>query len=49
MKPDFDEWINKAEGDWRTAGRELSADADPTHDAVVFHAQQCVEKYLKAV
>lgn len=41
------EWVEKAEGDFRTAQRELEADP-PNDDAVAFHAQQCAEKYLKA-
>lgn len=41
------EWVDKAEGDFLTAERELNADP-PNYDAVAFHAQQCAEKYLKA-
>ncbi len=41
-------WVKKAEGDVRTALRELAAAQDPNWDAVCFHAQQAVEKYLKA-
>jgi len=48
MKPLTQEWIEKAEGDFRTAGRELRAEQLPNYDAVCFHAQQCAEKYLKA-
>jgi HEPN domain-containing protein len=43
------EWVLKAEGDYLTAGRELRARKSPNYDAVCFHAQQCAEKYLKAV
>lgn len=43
------EWIEKADGDFRTAGREAAAAEGPNHDAVCFHAQQCVEKLMKAV
>jgi HEPN domain-containing protein len=43
------EWIAKAEGDFRTASRELAAADRPNYDAVCFHAQQCAEKYLKAL
>lgn len=45
------EWVSKAEGDYTytTAGRELRARKNPNYDAVCFHAQQCAEKYLKAV
>ena len=48
MNPISQEWINKAEGDFATAERELQAQENPNHDAVCFHAQQCAEKYLKA-
>ena len=48
MKPETDEWIAKAEGDFRTAHRERSALEWPNFDAACFHAQQCAEKYLKA-
>ncbi len=47
MKQRTKEWIDKAEGDWKIAQRELEA-ADPVWDGVCFHAQQCAEKYLKA-
>ena len=42
------EWIAKAEGDYNTARRELHVGEAPNYDAVCFHAQQCVEKYLKS-
>ena len=42
------EWVAKAEGDYATAERELRARRRPNYDAVCFHAQQTVEKYLKA-
>jgi HEPN domain-containing protein len=48
MKPITQEWINKAEGDFATAQRELQVQQLPNYDAVCFHAQQCIEKYLKA-
>lgn len=48
MKPETAEWIEKAEGDFRTAGREKNTDEYPNYDAACFHAQQCAEKYLKA-
>lgn len=41
------EWIGKAEGDYLTATREVRADP-PNYDAVCFHAQQCIEKLMKA-
>ncbi len=42
------EWVEKAEGDSRTAEREGAVSEGPNYDAVCFHAQQCAEKYLKA-
>ncbi|MCL5104226.1 MAG: HEPN domain-containing protein [Armatimonadetes bacterium] len=48
MSAVVDEWVEKAEGDFRTANREFSAAADPNYDAVCFHAQQCIEKLMKA-
>ena len=47
MKQRTTEWINKAEGDWRMAQREIQV-ADPVWDGICFHAQQCAEKYIKA-
>ena len=43
------EWVDKAEGDFVTAGRELAVTDRPNYDAVCFHAQQCVEKLIKAI
>jgi HEPN domain-containing protein len=40
-------WIARAESDLKIAGDEIKTE-DPATDAVCFHAQQCVEKYLKA-
>lgn len=48
MKTLTAEWVTKAEEDYLVAGREWQAQP-PAFDAVCFHAQQCVEKYLKAV
>ncbi len=42
------EWLEKAEGDFHTCVREVRARRHPNHDSACFHAQQCVEKYLKA-
>lgn len=44
-----EEWINKAEGARQTAIREVKVIDSPNWDAVCFHAQQAVEKYLKAL
>jgi len=48
MKPLTIEWVDKAEGDFATAGREVRARKSPNYDAVCFHSQQVAEKYLKA-
>jgi HEPN domain-containing protein len=49
MKPLTGEWVEKAEGDFATASREIRVRKAPNFDAVCFHAQQCAEKYLKAL
>lgn len=49
MNPITREWIEKAEADLATARREVRARRSPNPDAACFHAQQCAEKYLKAV
>ena len=41
-------WIEKAENDLKAAIYTLGMDEDCPADVVCFHAQQCVEKYLKA-
>jgi HEPN domain-containing protein len=43
------EWLDKAEEDCAVAIREARARKSPAFNAVCFHAQQCIEKYLKAV
>jgi len=43
------EWIQKAEGDFNSALREYRAIKSPNYDASGSHAQQCIEKYLKAI
>ena len=48
MKPLTREWIDKAEGDWDSAGLLSRARKRPNYDSACFHAQQCCEKYLKA-
>jgi HEPN domain-containing protein len=48
MKPITQEWVDKAEGDFATAQREINVEDKPNYDAVCFHSQQCIEKYLKA-
>lgn len=43
------EWLAKADNDLTTAAHTLKLGASCPTDTVCFHAQQCVEKYLKAV
>jgi HEPN domain-containing protein len=43
------EWIQKAEGDYHSALREYRARKYPNYDSAGFHAQQSIEKYLKAI
>ena len=42
------EWVQKAEGDFNVAQRELRVRRFPNYDACCFHAQQCIEKLMKA-
>jgi len=49
MNSPFNEWIEKAEEDCRVALTLRRLRRYPTHNAVCFHAEQCVEKYLKAI
>src|SRR5437660_6045955 len=48
MSPLTQEWVDKAEEDFFVARREYRARKNPSFNAACFHAQQCVEKYLKA-
>ena len=43
------EWVAKAEADFATAQRELKVTNSPNYDGVCFHAQQAVEKLMKAL
>jgi HEPN domain-containing protein len=43
------EWVAKAEGDLRAAVHLLTLGTDCPTEIVCYHAQQCVEKYLKAL
>jgi len=42
-------WMEKAENDLRNATHTLTLQEDCPFDTVCFHAQQCVEKRLKAI
>ena len=39
-------WFKKAESDFKTIENNLRSD-DPPTDAICFHAQQAIEKYMK--
>ena len=43
------QWIEKAEHDLRNAEHTLTLKDDCPFDTICFHAQQCAEKYLKAL
>jgi HEPN domain-containing protein len=43
------EWLARAENDLKTAAHTLTLGADCPTETVCFHAQQCVEKYIKAL
>lgn len=47
MNPLTLEWIEKAEGDYTTV-QLLQPSPISSKDVICFHAQQCIEKYLKA-
>ncbi len=47
MNPLTVEWIEKAEEDYNSA-KWLQESPTPVHNSICFHAQQCIEKYLKA-
>lgn len=49
MKGIVKEWIEKANADANTARREIQVVKKPNWDAVCFHVQQAIEKYLKAL
>lgn len=43
------EWLHKAEGDFIATKMLLEPNDEKLYDTVCFHAQQCIEKLLKAV
>lgn len=45
---DRQDWVKKAESDWEMAKRALRGKR-LLPDAACYHAQQCAEKYLKAI
>lgn len=43
------EWVAKAENDLKNAANTIKMGEECPTDTVCFHAQQCVEKYLKTL
>jgi HEPN domain-containing protein len=48
MREITEEWIFKAENDYRSAEALLYVVEPPIVDTACFHCQQCAEKYVKA-
>lgn len=48
MREITEEWVLKAEDDYRSAEALLYAVEIPIVDTACFHCQQCAEKYIKA-
>jgi HEPN domain-containing protein len=48
MKEITKEWIEKAENDYQVVRHEMER-SDTIYDAVCYHSQQCIEKYMKAI
>lgn len=48
MKKITEEWLKKAKKDLLVAQREMK-EKEAVYDAVCFHSQQAVEKFLKAI
>jgi HEPN domain-containing protein len=48
MLPTTQEWVSKAEGDYVVVSVLLRSRKRSRYDAITFHCQQCVEKYVKA-
>lgn len=48
MNPLTQEWIQRGEADYVTVQQLLSTANPLLHNIICFHAQQCIEKYLKA-
>lgn len=49
MNEQTKEWVKRAEDDLRVSRRESRVTDEPSYSAIAFHAQQSVEKYLKAL
>lgn len=49
MSATLSEWLGKSEDDFQAAATLMRARKHPNHDAACFHAQQSLEKLMKAV
>ena len=49
MSGTLKEWLAKAEDDFQAAATLMRARKHPSYDGVCFHAQQSIEKLMKAV
>ncbi len=49
LRRDVRDWVAKAEQDFAVVKTLARKRRPAVHDAVCFHAQQCAEKYLKAL
>ncbi len=49
LDPVISEWVQKAEEDLKVASHALKLGTECPPGAVCFHAEQCIEKYLKAL
>ena len=48
MNPLTQEWVQRGEADYITVQQLLSTANSLLHNIICFHAQQCIEKYLKS-
>lgn len=48
MNATVKEWVEKAEEDFHIMERESRVRKNPSYNGVCFHAQQCIEKFMKA-
>ncbi len=49
MNQNAQKWVDKAEGDFECMNTLAVVFSEPLFDSICFHAEQCVEKYLKAL
>ena len=49
MRDSTEKWIKKALGDYAAMNTLAKAEDERYYDNICFHAQQCIEKFLKAL